>query len=122
LSERLDGSRPGYVPHFDFLAEVVGVWCNVRFVLVRFVQRVIAQSRVVRVTKPPPLSSGGVSFVQGGGVRRPRSGPLRYLALVLAWDDDKHVGHFVVYDVWRDLLIMGPKWGALRGGSVEPND
>eukprot|EP00316_Scyphosphaera_apsteinii_P004127 CAMPEP_0119304986 /NCGR_PEP_ID=MMETSP1333-20130426/6082_1 /TAXON_ID=418940 /ORGANISM="Scyphosphaera apsteinii, Strain RCC1455" /LENGTH=500 /DNA_ID=CAMNT_0007307977 /DNA_START=62 /DNA_END=1564 /DNA_ORIENTATION=- len=42
-----------------------------------------------------------------------------YLVLVLALDDNKYIGHFVVFDAWRDLLIMGPKWGALR---VHPED
>ena len=46
-----------------------------------------------------------------------------YIALTLAWDGDAqdgfYVGHFVVFDAWRDLLIMGPHWGALR---VEPED
>ena len=42
-----------------------------------------------------------------------------YLVLALAWDDNKHVGHFVVFDSWRDLLIVGPKWGAVR---VDPED
>ena len=42
-----------------------------------------------------------------------------YLVLALAWDDGKHVGHFVVFDSWRDLLVVGPKWGAVR---VAPED
>jgi hypothetical protein len=46
-----------------------------------------------------------------------------YLALVLAEDDGKHVGHFIVYDAWRDLLFMGPhlnkRDGVLR---VQPKD
>ena len=42
-----------------------------------------------------------------------------YLALVLAEDDGKPIGHFIVYDAWRDLLFMGPKWGVLR---VQPKD
>ena len=46
-----------------------------------------------------------------------------YLALVLAEDDDKPVGHFIVYDAWRDLLFMGPhlnkRDGVLR---VQPKD
>jgi hypothetical protein len=42
-----------------------------------------------------------------------------YIALVLACDDGKHIGHFVVFDAWRDMLIMGPKWGARR---VQPKD
>ena len=45
-----------------------------------------------------------------------------FLMLALAWDDGKRVGHFVVFDSWRDLLIVGPKWGAVRVAPEDKND
>ena len=42
-----------------------------------------------------------------------------YLVLAVRCDGDKPHGHYVVYDAWRDLFIIGPGHGVLR---VEPED
>merc|ERR1711988_145964 len=43
-----------------------------------------------------------------------------YLVLTLAWDEGTDVGHFIVFDAWRDLLIIDP--GRRLVVRVEPKD
>ena len=43
-----------------------------------------------------------------------------YVVLALALDEGKQVGHFVVYDAWRDLLVVDP--GRKFVVRVEPKD